>query len=608
MLLWKKMADDLAIWCCTSATRDCKTVRGRFKHEGVSFLTITLPDFGKGIEKCLDQGRVDPALFTGFRFRGGLPVFLRGFLDLVFDQDTGVLLDDPSIEAIHAIRQLTLAFGKILLPCSDARTRKAMDGFIQCEYDIRANDRQLSDRDRSDFRRVSALLFAGAFAKVDREVYYNELLPKHGPGATADLLRGNAKYEQNTWPARLEEILPSGEFLLPNWRFFRELEAVDIVEPGQEIPVKVIPVPKTLKTPRIIAVEPTAMQYAQQAVLSSLLDAISRDDNLCHILGFTDQTPNQRMAREGSLYGNLATLDLSEASDRVSNEQVRDMLQPHPHLFKAVDACRSRKARVPGHGVIRLAKFASMGSALCFPFEAMAFATMIFIGIERELNTQLDAKTVKRFRHQVRIYGDDIIIPVDMVRSVVSSLSAFGAKVNLGKSFWNGKFRESCGREYYDGTDVSIVRVRRNFPTRRSDAQEVISLVSLRNQLYFAGLWGTVRWLDEEIGKLLKYFPMVLPTSPVLGRHSFLGFETQKLDKHLHSPLVKGYKVSAVLPKRSLDGTGALLKCLLMLERREKDFTPDQDVYGMPTVDSRHLERSGRPLAVNIKLGEGSSL
>ena len=589
ILLWKMVANDYATRCCTSATRDGKTVSGRFKHEGLSFLTITLPSFGNDFQKSLNQGIVDRNQFQGFSWSGGLPRFLGGFLDLVFDRGTGVLLDDPDIDAILAIRQLTLMFGKILLPCSDARIKGAIDRFIECEKDIKRVDSTLSSADLADFRRVSSVLFGSLFTRMDSDIFYGRILPKHGPGATADRLRGNAKYNQRTWTQRLEKVFPFGEYIFPSWSYYDHFVDVDILEPGQELPVKVTPVPKTLKTPRIIAIEPTAMQYAQQGVLHNFLSNLERYDTLSKLLGFDDQKPNQLMAQQGSISGSLATLDLSDASDRVSNQLVREMLRHHPHLREGVDACRSRKADVPGHGVVRLSKFASMGSALCFPFEAMVFLTCVFIGIERELNTPVSDEFISKFVNKVRIYGDDIIVPTDFVHSVVDSLELFGARVGVDKSFWIGRFRESCGKEYYNGFDVSIVKARRIFPTHRKHVQEVISLVSLRNQLYKAGCWGTVKWLDQNIEKLIRHFPVVSDTSPVLGRHSFLGYETQRMHDHLHSPLVKGYTVVSRLPSDLLDGPGALLK--FFLKRG-----------GQPSVDRRHLERAGRPHAVDIKL------
>ena len=591
MSLWKKIADESAIRCRTSATMDVNTVQGRYKHEGLSFLTITLPSFGKDFQKSLDQGIVSHTMFQGFTWHRGLPRFLGGFLENVFDRNTGVLLNDPCIDSILAIRQLTLMFSKVLLPCSDAREADAMRDYVECDREVKYNDSLMSDSDYSEFARIGSLLFAPVFTVIDRMIDNFELVPKHGPGATADKLRGNAKYRQLTWTHRLEKYFPSGEYLFPSYSYFNEYyDDVTYLEPGAEMPSRVISVPKTQKTPRIIAIEPTAMQYAQQAVLEPLIQLLESDSLLSKHVGFEDQTPNQEMAREGSeITANLATLDLSEASDRVSNQLVRALLRNHPQLSGAVDACRSRKADVPGHGVIRLAKFASMGSALCFPFEAMVFLTLVTMGIQYELNTRFTSRSeLNRALRGVRIYGDDIIVPVDMVHSVIGTLEHFGARVGAHKSFWNGKFRESCGKEYYSGFDVSIVKVRRMFPSSRRDVPEVISLVSLRNQLYFAGYWGTVKWIDGKLEKMLKHFPWVTPDSPVLGRNSFLGYESQRECEKLHSPLVKGWVVSSRIPSDPLDGYGALLK--FFLKRGSQ-----------PAADREHLRRSGRPRAVDIK-------
>jgi len=587
-LLWKKIAEDLAIGCRTSTTKDYELILGRSKHEGLSFLTITLPTFGKDTQKCLDRGFVAHDMFQGFSWHAGLPQFLGGFLELVFDRNSGVLLDEPDIEAILAVRQLTLIFGKVLFPCSDARVRESMNDYVQCDEEVKGVDSRLDSLDLREFKRMSHLLFRDLFCVVDREIHNLELIPKHGPGATADKLRGNAKFKSMVWTDRLEEYFPSSDYLYPNARFIGHEDEVDHLEPGSEIPVKVIPVPKTQLTPRIIAIEPTCMQYAQQAVLDSFNRAIS-NSFLRDLIGTESQEPNQLLAQKGSLTGSLATLDLSEASDRVSNQLVRTMLSSNPELLGAVEACRSRKADVPGHGVIRLSKFASMGSALCFPIEAMVFLTLCFLGIEQELNTRFaKISDLTRYLGEVRVYGDDIIVPTDSVHSVVHVLGHFGAQVNVAKSFWTGRFRESCGKEYYNGFDVSIVRVRRNFPSTRKHASEVISLNSLRNQLYRAGCWGSVKWLDHLLTGILKWYPFVDESSSVIGRYSFLGYETQRECENLHSPLVKGYVVSSRIPSDPLDGPGALLKCLLKRG-------------GQPSVDSKHLERAGRPRRVDIK-------
>jgi len=294
------------------------------------------------------------------------------------------------------------------------------------------------------------------------------------------------------------------------------------------------------------------------------------------------------MARDGSLSGALATLDLSEASDRVSNQLVRELTRYWPHLTDAVQATRSRRADVPGYGVQRLAKFASMGSALCFPMEAMVFLTIILRAISKELNTPVTREFIKGLEGRVRVYGDDIIVPVEYVQSVVHELQAFGLVVNMNKSFWTGRFRESCGKEYYGGSDVSIVRCRRMLPSQRRDVLEMVSLCSLRNQLYWAGLWRTCAYIDEKIREFIP-FPIVEATSPGMGRHSVLSPQGEKECSDLQKPLVKAAVVSGQAPLNSLEGPGALLK--YFLKRGEQPF-----------ADGNHLERSGRPQADYIKL------
>lgn len=596
LLLLQQVTQEMGDWCHTSTTRDLQTIASRVEHEGSSFITITLPSFASDLQRALALGYVADDLFKSFARTGGLPRFLGGFLRLVFDSGTGRLLDDPSVDAIFAIRQITMLFGKIrpdnkTITMATSRTERALQGFIECEQEVKAADARRTDKMYSDFQRVSSLLWAELFSHLDQKVRDDDLLPKHGPGATADRLTGNGKYDQREWPLRLEEVFPAGRWLFPRWSYFMDhQDEVHFLEPGAERPVRVITVPKTPKTPRIIAIEPTAMQYMQQALLEPLVDWV---ENHTSLIGFRKQEPNQLLAREGSLGGALATLDLSEASDRVSNQLVRKMLERFPALNQAVDATRSRTADVDGQ-MLRLAKFASMGSALCFPMEALVFSTIVFLGIEHELKRPLTKRDIKSLEGQVRIYGDDIIVPVDYVYSVMDQLDAFGFKVNSSKSFWTGKFRESCGKDYYDGEDVTVVRCRRVFPASRRDVQELLSLVSMRNQFYMRGMWRTVKWLDAEVERVIP-FPAVLATSPALGKLSCLGHETHRMSATLHKPMVKAWSQRSLAPESKLMDAGALMKYFL-----KRGFEP--------FADREHLERYGRPDAVDIKHGWTSAV
>jgi len=582
-MILKDIGDRVGI----STHRDFETVSMRVKDEGFSFLAITLAQFCKDFEKSLDRGWVGHDLFTHFAFTGSCPRFLGGFFDLIFDSGTGLLLSSPSMDAIYSVRQFTGMWSKVEIDCSDERINRAYSDYELSEVAVREADKVRTPEDLRAFKRIALLLLGDTFAAVDKTVYEGLIVPKHGPGSTADGTLGNKKYLNCTWTDRLEHLFPAREFLSSSYSLSFERD-VQWLAPAQELPVKVITVPKTLKTPRIIAMEPVHTQYVQQGILECIVENVKRDNLLSRFVSFHDQDPNRVMAMEGSLGSGLATLDLSAASDLVSNQLVREMTSTFPSLFEAIQASRSQAADVRGK-VIRLSKFASMGSALCFPIESFVFLTLIFLGIERASKLQLTRSSIKSFQGQVRAFGDDLIVPEGYVHEIIATLTSFGLKVNGDKSFWTGRFRESCGKEYYAGFDVSIVKARRELPARSTQVDEIVSAVAFRNQAQSLYLFHTVEFLDRLIGKLIP-FPVVRPTSPVLGRYSLdESFETHKMCHRLHRPLVKGMKVDSILPLDEIDSSAALLK--FFLKRSEQP------------LERGHLRRAGRPSTVKLKAG-----
>ena len=606
MSLWRTLAEDLASGCRISTADDYKKLVSRVEREGMSFLTITLPKFCRDFERSLELGCVGAGSFTGFHRKGGLPLFLGGFLRHVFDT-SGSLLHEPCVDCIFTIRQLTLVFGKIEIPCSQERVDRAIQGYMETEREMERAEFSTPEELLPRFQRTARLLWSEAFQCLDEQVYNHELIPRHGPGATADRLRGNSKFDQREWPLRLESVFPYGDYAFPSWRLYDHEDPAVFLEPGAERPVKVVTVPKTLRSPRIIAEEPTCMQYMQQAISKRLVEVLEK--GLCPhpsggghkfgqrgFVGFEVQEINRLLALEGSINGCTATLDLSEASDRVMNRHVELLFSGFPHLGEAVQATRSTKACVPAFGnrpsqVIPLRKFASMGSALTFPVEALVFTTIIFTAIGDTLGKPLTREVINSFRGQVRVYGDDIIVPVDYVRPVIHYLEAFGLKVNMDKSFWNGKFRESCGGDFYDGHPVNPVRLRRPLPRRLADVQQVVSLYSFRNQMYWSGCWKTAKYIDDRYIIPLSRgdYPIVEETCADLGRASIFAYRQQGLDPFsMHTPVVRGLRVRYAVPESPVSGYGALMKFFLK---------PGID----PSQDENHLLRQGRPLVVGIK-------
>ena len=581
-----KLLDDVGQWCGVCTTRDGQTIAARIEHEGLSFLTITLPAFCKDFERSLEQGRVADDAFPGFARVRGLPRFLGGFLQLVFDRNTGVLLDVPSVLSVRAIRQFTLAFAKIEMECAPHRVDSAFRGYIECEQDVQNWNNEDHSELLTAFTRASSVLYSGLFTDLDRKIESGELVPKHGPGSTADRVSGNAKYHVSAWSESLDQVFPLVDWVLPNARHWDYLVDVNVFEPGSEPPVRVITVPKTMKTPRIIALEPHFVQYAQQAIKEQIYEYVERDDILSSLIGFEDQAPNRVLAQRGSLTGEFATLDLSEASDRVSLQHVAALLAWHPSSREAVMACRSSKADVPGYGEIPLAKFASMGSALCFPMEAMVFLTIVFMAIASELNTPVSAKLVRELRGSVRVYGDDIIVPVDYAPSVTRFLEAFGLKVNTRKSFSTGEFRESCGGDYFRGHWVTPVRVKSCFPESRKHVDEIVSTVALRNHLYEIGCESSVEFLDRILDRILPVYPEIPVGHSSLGRWTYEPVKAQRFHPGLQTPLIKACEPKYLIPSDGLDEVGGLMK--FFLRRGAMPLSKDAFI------------RAGRPVSARI--------
>jgi hypothetical protein len=644
MRLLECVLADASIWCSTSTTRDFNTISRRVEHEGFSFLTISLPAFCQDFERSLEVGFVGPASFVGFHKRGALPALLRGLLGQVFDTSDGTLLNEVNHLAVHAIRQICMLHKKVLLDCSEERIRSSYDNFVKTNTSVGEWERSVYEQDPlgsvhaglpftracggtrpapdslretgptcvptlhhpdlcvdggdrgyqtplelRSFRTTSRLLWGQLFSADDFVVEHKRVVPRHGPGATSERLSANGRFALKEWNQRLDEWFPVSEFGIPNYGHLTELAGITLIPPEHERPVRVVAVPKTLKGPRIIAIEPACMQYTQQAVLEILVEKLERYRFTKRNINFTNQMVNQQLALRSSKDGSLATIDLKDASDRVSSRLVWEMLAAQPLLRELVFACRSHSADIPGLGVQPLARFASMGSALCFPIEAMVFYTICISAILRAQGLPSSPKSLMKVKGLVRVYGDDIIVPVDYVPSVISELEWFNLRVNANKSFWTGKFRESCGLDAYDGTQVTPVYVRRVLPRDRRNAAELVSAISLANQLYTAGYWKSAAYVRSVVERVATV-PHVSKNSAILGWNSYLTkYEVHAWDNNLHRWLVRGNVVSSRTRHDPLDGHGALMKFFL---KRGSE----------PYHDERHLERYGRPLTVYTKL------
>lgn len=504
--------------CCPAVEteRDMLYISDRVEHEGLSFLTITLPTFCDDFDRALDEGFVAPTMFSSFKKHLRLPCFLRGFASQVFDKQTGVLLQDPSLECIAFIRQVTRLLKKVRVACTEKRTNAAFAKYMEVEREISQHE---ICGDRLDALNRVSWLASRVFATIERNIAQGDLYPHHGPGAVAEKLTPNQKYRLVTWHTRLDSVFPFDHYMGINPGLAEELGArANFHDPEHETPVRVTGVPKTLKAPRIIAVEPACMMFMQQALKDNFYRYIEEDRHLSGHVNFTNQEINRELARIGSVTGAYATLDLSDASDRVLLRTAAAVFAKYPLLWDAMLACRSTRADVPGFGVTEISKFASMGSALCFPVEALCFYFISICALLDNRALPLTSRNIVKCSQDVYVYGDDIIVPTGEAGPVITWLESFGLKVNVRKSFTGSNFRESCGGDFFRGEPVKPVYLRELLPSHRRDSKGIISGVAFANQLYEYGYWNACQHVRREVDRACG-FGLPITCYDVFGLH-----------------------------------------------------------------------------------------
>ncbi|DAD52703.1 TPA_asm: RNA-directed RNA polymerase [ssRNA phage SRR7976310_3] len=293
-----------------------------------------------------------------------------------------------------------------------------------------------------------------------------EIHPYHGPGGIAEHGRCalEAKYNCLATDQRLEYAFGNPWWLSGN--------------PSQHLnrTSRTVFVPKSYKTFRTISMEPTTLQYFQQGVWRQVESLVDSNQYLRNHIGFREQERNRKLAQEGSINRNYATIDLSAASDSVGYELVKRLFRG-TWLSRYIVATRSTHTLLPDGRVIELKKFAPMGSALCFPIETIVFASIC------EYVTR-----AHRFAGKYSVFGDDIIVPTPCVEETIDILQRLGFHVNHDKSYYQPTcwFRESCGGEYVDGFDVTPMKVSRKYASREQDVR-FDKLIALSNTAYLKG-------------------------------------------------------------------------------------------------------------------------
>jgi len=552
--------------------RDLNTIRRRHEAEGNGFLEIALPTLDDLLLEGLSSGRLP--VITGWSLRKSttLPAFLYGFWMRIFDHD-GTLFPYPCIESIRSIRQISRTFKKVFEVCSNERVNTAIAGFEDTESELRL----LALPPSLD---AASMIAHQVFGSLVGRVMTGDARPKHGPGAVAERLDSVSKYSFDVVPERLTSLVGE-EWFRPTWSELRDRPIID-----GEIPARLVSVPKTATKPRLISIEPSYNQFIQQGFHALLKDELSR----VSICSYKSQQPNQKLALKGSRDGSLATIDLSEASDRVHYELVQRLFAWNPAFIRMLDSTRSRTVELPDGRVLALSKFASMGSALTFPIEVMVFTTLVLLAVctvERRYGRGFVKSLMSR--RDIRVYGDDIIVPSKYYPTLVEILGEYGMKVNTSKSFSEGLFRESCGFDAYSGNEVTPVYVRRRIPRSKRDVSELVSLASFRNQWVSTYGYGAVQeWCDDAISAIIP-FEAARPDGPdsdgILRRGEKDFPSNARWNRHLQRMEVKCMVPSHRRREVTATDSATLFKALY------EDFQED----------ALHLTHHGRPVSAILK-------
>nr|UJQ85714.1 MAG: hypothetical protein 3 [Leviviridae sp.] len=332
-----------------------------------------------------------------------------------------------------------------------------------------------------------------------------------------------------------------------------QVEKLLTIVPGN----RVTTVPKSAKTDRVIAIEPDLNMYIQKGIGGLLRSRLKRVG-----IDLDDQVRNQVLCREGSLTGALATIDLSSASDTVSMRLVEDLLPPD--WVSAIKLCRSPRGTLPNGELITYHKVSSMGNGFTFELESLIFWAICssVISLFNPSETRL------------AVYGDDIILSSSIFATVKWILEFCGFTVNPSKSFASGPFRESCGKHFFSGVEVTPFYI-------RDDIESPDRLIWIANSIrrwcihrYSSGepSWGLDGRLYKAYSSSVDLLPSSLrkPSSPIhFGDISLFGDVdecTPTWSKRLHCLIAIG--VSDIRDTFVPGECPYLLRSLSMLERR----------------------------------------
>lgn len=451
---------------------DREVLRRRIDSEGLHFPCVVLPQLGKALERCLETGVWSTPPGFSNQKDNGRPLLLQRAFNILINEKCELRANVDvklAAAAVLTIRQVTLVLGKCDLGTMDsAHVTTAWEAFkanqyrLKYEGDVRRQHVWESTRTGepvprdlfyiadgkipiSNVIRRARLYIAKALETFD----ISNVQPCHGAGASENRVTPPRRYSvlAHVYNEELDRVMPYSDYVFAGGSHLAtKLEHLDTLEVVEEFHDRANFVPKDCTKVRGISVVHSTPMYFGQAVARALTASMN-DSPFRHEFDIRDQNRNKALAREASKDKSLTTVDLQDASDSLRKELVY-LLFPD-HVARYLHAVRSSHTTFRGEK-IEYQCWAPMGHPTCFPVQ-----TLVFWALSKAV-AYITTKTAK-----VSVYGDDIILPTAAYPLLCDLFLKLGLKVNLGKSFTAGFFRESCGGDYYHGFDVSIVRCKK---------------------------------------------------------------------------------------------------------------------------------------------------
>jgi hypothetical protein len=577
VLMWSSLLEAIAVDCgCDPYT--VSYLLKRFRNEGVRFMTVTLPKLGKSVLRSIELGMFDRP--TDFAWKGRSLRHFRSLLNGIFSQKTGKVLDAVDEISFYYIRQLSEYCYKLGLSFAEEQLEEAKGKYRSTQKEV---GRFVFCADWVNTLRRNAENYYNDLANTTIDDMFRKARPRTGSGSfvgsediytkygihwsvyknTPDDVTGTCNSTQMPFSGffkpytRKPKTKPSKERIFYahtncqmeiGYAFtgpFRESDVRTRINTVHESTVcRVLFVPKDSRGPRVISKEAFHRLRGQLAFFDWLSAGLTRCSG--GTINFGDQSVNRRLAQIGSLDRSISTLDLKDASDRVSYKLVKEVFKNFPAIRYMLTKQRATHYELDGI-TERLNSVGGMGSGLTFPILAFIIQLSVCSAIVKRTGFSYEY-----VRSKVYVYGDDLIVPTGWYHYATSGLEHSNLLLNKDKSYVRSLFRESCGGDYYNGNECAPIRLKLQFcelpkasdcrdglHLRRSDAGLVVGLVKHAHLLRKSGLNRTAAYVERTLSGVIP-MPYVGEGSPVLGRYTW------------DSSLV--WRQGALADKRSPDG------------------------------------------------------